>query len=128
MNRHALKDRQWAKIARILPKNSGRPAKLGDRNFIDAVLYVAKTGVPWRDVPDQFGSWKTIYNRFRRWAVAGIWQNIFSALAIREEKVVSIFDSSTVRVHQDGSGGRGGPKKTRSAGRSRASRVRSIPS
>ena len=117
MNRHAFSHRQWARIARILPKNMGRPSKLGDRLFIDAVIYVARTGIPWRDLPGQFGKWKTVYNRFRRWALNGHWEQIFSTASLKPELIASILDSSTVRVHQDGSGGRGGVKKTTLGGR-----------
>lgn len=113
MRRHELTDGQWAAIELLLPPLAGRPSKNGDRNFINAVLWIAKTGAPWRDLPERFGPWKTIYNRFHRWANREAWQEIFRAAAVGEEDMDGILDSTVVRVHQDASGGRGGPKKTR---------------
>ena len=126
MNRHALKDAEWAKIERFLPISVGRPPKLGTRNFIDAVIFLARTGVPWRDLPERFGNWKTVYNRFRNWSLRGVWQRIFDAVLTSEQDQFSLMDSSVVRVHQDGSGGRGGPKKTKSAARKKVSRRKYI--
>ena len=113
MNRHALKDAEWAKISRFLPPLLGRPSKLGTRNFVDAVIFLARTGIPWRDLPERFGNWKTAYNRLRNWANRGVWQRIFDEILTSEQDHISLMDSSVVRVHQDGSGGRGGPKKKR---------------
>lgn len=128
MNRHALKDAEWAKIRQYLPVPFGRPSKLGTRNFIDAVIFLARTGIPWRDLPERFGNWKTVYNRFRSWSAKGVWQSIFDAVLTSEQDQISLMDSSVVRVHQDGSGGRGGPKKTTSVGRKKASRRKSTSS
>ena len=113
MRRHELSDDQWAKIEKLIPPRTGRPSEVGDRNFIDAVLWIAKTGAPWRDLPERFGPWKTIYNRFHRWANREVWRDIFRAAAVSDDDVGGILDSSVVRAHQDASGGRGGPKKTR---------------
>lgn len=66
MRRHELTDNQWKKIKPFIHQH-GRKSKLGDRNFVNAVLYVLRTGIPWRDLPEWFGSWKTIYNRFAKW-------------------------------------------------------------
>ena len=87
---------------------TGPAAKRGDRLFIDAVLFRAKTGVPWRDLPERFGPWKTVYNRFTRWAILGVWEKIFKALQIPDEELASIVDGSVVRAHQDAAGGNGG--------------------
>lgn len=111
MRRHELTDDQWARIEKLLPGGPGRPSKQGDRNFVNAVVYMAKTGVQWRDMPERFGNWKTIYNRFHRWAKRGVWRDIFRASAVTDEDVGSILDASIVRAHQDAAGGRGGPKK-----------------
>ena len=109
MHRHALTDEQWARLRELLPKKRQGPrSKLGDRQFIDAVLYRAKTGVPWRDLPERFGPWKTIYNRFANWADRGAWLRIFKELQLEVDDVGSIIDGTVVRAHQDASGGRGG--------------------
>ena len=69
MRRHELTDAQWATLVSVIPSGLGRPSERGDRNFVNAVVWIAKTGAPWRDLPERFGVWKTIYNRFAEWAV-----------------------------------------------------------
>lgn len=109
MQRHALNDEQWMRLSKVLPsKRPGPVSKIGDRQFVDAVLYRAKTGVPWRDLPERFGPWKSIYNRFNNWAERGLWNEIFRSLQLKPDKVGSIVDASIVRAHQDASGGKGG--------------------
>lgn len=109
MHRHALTDTQWARLRRVLPKQRHGPkSTLGDRQFIDAVLYRAKTGVPWRDLPERFGPWKTIYNRFSNWARKGHWATLFEQVQFEVDEIGSIVDGSVVRAHQDASGGKGG--------------------
>ena len=111
MHRHALTDEQWDRLRALVPKRRQGPrSKIGDREFINAVLYRAKTGVPWRDLPERFGPWKSIYNRFANWADRGIWELIFKDLQIEFDEVGSIIDGTVVRAHQDASGGRGGSK------------------
>jgi transposase len=109
VHRHALTDEQWARIRTLLPKKRQGPrSKLGDRQFIDAVLYRARTGVPWRDLPERFGPWKSVYNRFSNWADRGVWLRIFKELQFELDEVGSIIDGTVVRAHQDASGGKGG--------------------
>jgi len=70
MHRHELSDAEWARIEPLLPAETGRrgrPADLPNRTFMNAIFYVAKTGVPWRDLPERFGPWHTIHNKFTRW-------------------------------------------------------------
>ena len=113
MQRHELSAELWAAVEPLLPAEAGRPSKRGDRNFINAVLWIAKTGAQWRDLPERFGPWKTIYNRFHRWSNRDIWRQIFRAASVSDEDVAGILDSTVIRAHQDSSGGRGGQKKTR---------------
>src|SRR5579863_5347354 len=139
MHRHALTDAQWRRLQRVLPRQRAGPAAMrGDRLFIEAVLYRAKTGSPWRDLPERFGPWKSVYNRFSNWARRGHWAAIFQALQVRVDETGSIVDGSVVRAHQDASGGKGGsnemlwaaleeafqpsstPSSTRKAGRSKS--------
>jgi transposase len=113
MARHSLSDRQWEKLSVHLPKSrTGPQSKLGDRLFIDAVLYRAKTGIPWRDLPERFGPWKSVYNRFDNWSKKGVWGRLFRALQIEVDDSFSIADGSVVRAHQDSAGGKGGFKST----------------
>jgi len=117
VTRHALTDQQWAIIRVRLPQRRGPNNEKANRNFIDAIVWMAKTGAPWRDLDSCFGPWKTIYNRFRNWCLRGWWLEIFRDEPIQEE-VASIIDGSVVRAHQDASGGRGGPQSN-ALGRSR---------
>ncbi len=109
MARHSLTDAEWALLSAHLPKSRTGPAsKLGDRVFIEAVLYRTKTGIPWRDLPERFGPWKSVFNRFDNWSKKGLWENIFKALQIEVDDEFSIVDGTVVRAHQDSSGGKGG--------------------
>ena len=111
MQRHALTDEQWARLQPLLPRRAeGRKATRGDRLFVDAVIFRAKTGIAWRDLPERFGNWKSVYNRFRNWAEKDCWAQIFRELRIDVDDTASIADGSVVRAHQDASGGKGGSK------------------
>src|SRR6202789_1514930 len=107
MRRHALTDEQWQRLQAVLPlQKKGPPSKIGDREFVDAVLYRAKTGCPWRDLPERFGPWKSVYNRFANWAKQGHWATIFQELQVEVDETGSIVDGSVIRAHQDASGGK----------------------
>jgi len=111
MHRHALTDEQWARLQRVLPwRARGRKSTRGDRLFVDAVVFRAKTGIPWRDLPERFGPWKSVYNRFANWAAKDAWADVFRELRIEVDETASIVDGTVVRVHQDASGGKGGSK------------------
>jgi transposase len=99
---------QWAIVSLVLPKRRGPIPTLDDRRFIDAVLYRLKTGCPWRDLPERFGPWKTVYNRFANWSHRGHWKRVFEALQIEFDEDGVILDASVVRAHQDAAGGKGG--------------------
>ena len=115
MRRHELTDAQWELVSRLIPRRRGRISSMGDRNFINAVVWIAKTGAPWRDLPERFGPWKTVFNRFSEWAKSGRWNAIFKTLAITDDEIGSLIDGSVIRAHQDSCGGKGGAKKTPSA-------------
>ncbi len=109
MQRHALTDKQWARLQPLLPSRpQGRKSTRGDRLFVDAVIFRAKTGIQWRDLPERFGNWKTVYNRFRNWAQKDVWAQVFRELRIDVDDTASIADGSVVRAHQDAAGGKGG--------------------
>ena len=109
MLRHALNDEQWTRLEPVLPKPQRGPQSMrGDRLFVEAVLYRIRTGIPWRDLPERFGPWKSVYNRFSNWAKAGHWERIFMQLQLEPDEIGSIADGSVVRAHQDASGGKGG--------------------
>jgi transposase len=113
MHRHALTDSQWKRLQPLLPRRpQGRKSTLGDRLFVEAVLFRTKTGMPWRDLPERFGSWKSVYNRFANWAAKDHWAQIFRELQFEVDEVGSIVDGSVIRAHQDASGGKGGSSET----------------
>jgi putative transposase len=120
MIRVQLDERQWSKVAAILgaQRGAGRPGK-NDRNFIEAVLWWRRTGVPWRDLPDHFGPWKTVFNRFDRWSKRGKWTRLFEALQTDPDHEWHSLDSTINRAHQHAAGGKGGPPR-------RASGVRAV--
>jgi transposase len=107
MHRHELSDEQWLRISPLLPRHGRRPLQ-GDRSFINAVRYLMKTGCPWRDLPERYGKWKTIYNRFANWSRAGHFERIFKALRVKVDKRGSLLDATIARAHQDAAGGKGG--------------------
>lgn len=108
MRRHELSDPQWQQIQGLVPVTPGPRSKRGDRDFLNAVMWRLKTGSPWRDIPERYGPWKTIYNRFARWAERGVWEDIFKRLQIEVDEVGTLIDGTVVRAHQDAAGGKGG--------------------
>jgi transposase len=108
VHRHELSDGDWKRIRPLLPVQPGPRSKRGDRDFLNAVIWRVRTGVPWRDLPDRFGPWKTVYNRFLRWAKRGVWEKVFKELAIEVDETGSLLDATIVRAHQDAAGGKGG--------------------
>src|SRR5215470_2550765 len=80
----------------------GAKPELSDREFIEAVLYRARTGTPWRDLPGQFGDWNAVYQRCKRWRLSGVWQRLFASLPADSpaQEVVRLFaDSTSIRAH-----------------------------
>ena len=120
MVRKILNDEQWARIAPELPGKKGDPGKSGTDNrlFVEAVLWVARTGSPWRDLPDDFGKWSTVYTRYWRWAQKDKWESIFKRLSEDADFEYVMIDGTIVRVHQHGAGARGGTQN-QAIGRSR---------
>jgi transposase len=109
-----LTDEAWQEIAAILARvkpKAGSPPQQSDRIFIEAVLYIARTGIPWRDMPADFGQWDAVYNRFRRWEANGVWRKLWEHLQSDDCKLAKhiFIDSTIVRAHQHAAGAR---KKT----------------
>lgn len=127
--RTCLSDTQWAKIEAFLAseRGRGRPSK-DDRLFVEAVLWWRRTGVPWRDLPTDFGPWKTVFNRFDRWSSSGKWKRMFKALQFDIDDEWHSLDSTINRAHQHSAGGKGGPRATPSDARAAAPRRRSTSS
>jgi transposase len=112
VRRHELTDEQWQVIEPLLPASGvkGRP-RVDDRRVINGMLFKAKTGVAWRDLPERYGPWKTVYNRFWRWSRNGTLTTLVSRVRVIAEAIdeldreVSV-DSSIVRAHQHAAGAR----------------------
>jgi len=117
--RMLLTDAAWERIAAALGEvkhPAGAPPALSDRDFVEAVLYLARTGLPWRDLPRRFGAWDAVYNRFRRWEAAGYWRALLARLpgsALEAVRVV-FFDSTVIRAHPHAAGAprkKGAPRR-----------------
>jgi putative transposase len=124
--RRQLSDRQWARIAAFLEADYtvGEPGK-DDRNFVEAVLWWRRTGVPWRDLPAEFGPWQTVFNRFDRWSKNGKWNRLFDALRTDIDDEWHSLDSTITRAHQHAAGGKGGRSNRPSAAHAAACPPRS---
>lgn len=105
MRRHEIPQDQWERIEHLLP---GRPGPHGgvaedNRRFVNAIWYLAKTGVPLRDLPERFGKWDTVYQRFHRWCRAGVWQHLFEAVKDPDLEW-RMLDSTVIRAHPHAAG------------------------
>ena len=106
MTRLVLRDDQWERLAPLLPgKATDRGVTARDnRLFMEAVLWIGRTGAPWRDLPAQLGNWHTTYTRFSRWAKRGVWDRVFEALSTDRDLEEVMLDSTAVRAHQHAAG------------------------
>jgi transposase len=106
MVRRILRDDQWKRIEQMLPGKPSDPGRTAVDNwlFVEAVLWAARTGCPWRDLPEEFGVWNSVYKRFARWSNRGMWQRVFAALAIDADFEEIFLDSTIVRAHQHATG------------------------
>ena len=100
--RHVLTDAQWQRMVVHLPPVLGRPGR-DDRLFIDAVLWIAKTGAPWRDLPPRLGAWAQVYQRFARWSDRGHFNALFLALQEPDHEQLMV-DSTSCKAHQASAG------------------------
>lgn len=125
MQRRELSDTQWEKLEPLLPPEKpkvGRPNK-PHRLVINAILWQLRTGAPWRDLPEKYGPWETIYSRFNKWSKDGTWKRIFDSLQEQSDEdgdldwTMHFVDGTSIRVHQHGAGAE---KKTASKPSERA--------
>ena len=105
MRRYEIKDEEWARLAPLLPGKIGDVGRSAadNRLFVNAVLWIARSGAPWRDLPERFGPWNSVYQRFRRWSKKGVWQQVFEALQEPDLDWL-LLDSTTIRAHQHAAG------------------------
>lgn len=112
MDRLVLSEQQWGKICGLIIGRADQRGSTGrdNRMFVEGVLWIVRTGSPWRDLPQAFGEWNSVFRRFSRWSAKGVWERIFAALSDDPDFEYLIVDSTIVRAHQHASGGKGGLK------------------
>ena len=126
VGRHELSQTQWARVRPLLPPQkplTGRPV-LDHRRVLNGILWVLRSGSPWRDLPGRYGNWSTVSSRFYRWCRRGVWRRVLSALQREADAAggvdwkVHMVGSTTVRAHHSAAGARGG-QQNEALGRSR---------
>jgi transposase len=114
-DRHDLTDEEWALLEPLLPAQTPRRSRpwKDHRRVVNGVLWRTRTGSPWRDLPESYGRWKTVYNRHRRWSADGTWARVLSELQRGcdqdEDQWVVAVDSTVVRAHHHAAGARHAP-------------------
>lgn len=112
MARFDLSDKEWDIITPMLPSKPRGVPRTDDRRVLNGIFYILRTGSPWRDLPERYGPYTTAYNRFNRWAKAGVWLKIFETLAAQSPQSLQFIDSSIIRAHQHAAGGKKGARIT----------------
>jgi transposase len=102
--RYDLTDFEWSVVEPLLPMDRRGPKPRNNRQILNGMFYILRTGCPWRDLPERYGPYTTVYNRFNRWRKAGIWDRMMDAIVKAHDGKVQMIDSSIVRVHQHASG------------------------
>ena len=119
MNRGDLTDEQWERLQALLPAQkprTGRP-NLDHRTIVNGILWILRTGAPWRDLPERYGRWQSVATRFSRWRQAGVWEGLFNSLQAQADAEgqldweIHYVDGTIVRAHQNAAGGKKGMLK-----------------
>lgn len=110
MDRRELSDAMWERMEPLLPGKASDPGRTGrdNRLFVEAVLWLARSGAHWRVLPTEYGKWNSIYQRFNRWCREGVWERLFNSLADAPDWDYVLVDSTIIRAHQHSAGA---PKK-----------------
>lgn len=126
--RHEISDQDWERIEALLPGKAADPGVTAEdnRRFVNAVFWIARTGAPWRDLPERFGNWNSVFQRFNRWAKTGVWERIMQTLGADADLEWLLLDSTIVRAHQHAAGKKGVNTTRRSAAAGEASAPRSM--
>ena len=129
MARKLMSDAEWAffePFLKAVRQPNGRKP-VDHRRVLDGIFWIARTGAPWRDLPDEFGKWGSVYRQFWRWTLAGLWQTVLEVLneSAAVADAVQMIDSTVVRAHHCAAGAKGGLKKRILAVQKVASRPRS---
>lgn len=117
LRRYELTDQEWELIESLLPPEKtakpGRPSK-NNRTMLNGMIWIARSGAPWRDLPERYGPWETVYSRFRKWIEDGVIDNIFRILSLDAELEELSLDASIVQAHQHSAGVKKGGLQTKS--------------
>ena len=113
MERFVLTDAQWAKMESLCLGKPGDPGRSGkdNRRFVEAVLWIVRTGSPWRDLPPSFGHWNSVFTRFRDWVKADVFKRLFDAVSDNPDMEYAMVDATIVKVHRHGQGAKGGTSR-----------------
>lgn len=118
MSRHDITPETWQRIEpMVCPKRKerrGRPAK-DARNILNGIIWILRTGAPWRDLPPEFGPWQTVYKRFNSWSKSSLWQDVLRELSKEADLEAILLDGTYVRAHQHSAGAKGGAMRRPSA-------------
>ena len=108
--RHDISDGVWELLKPHLPGQAGQWGGIAqdNRNFINAVFWILRTGAPWRDLPTDYGKWNTIFRRFIRWRDKNIWSNLLEVLVVDPDYEWLMIDASHIKVHPHAAGAKGG--------------------
>src|SRR5438105_14561014 len=132
VRRHEITDGEWERLAPLLPPErprTGRPNK-AHRLIVNAIVWKLRTGAPWRDLPERYGPWESVYTRFRRWRVAGVWERALAAIQAEGDAAgkldwsLHLMDGTVIRAHQHAAGAKGGTLRRRPWGVATAGSVR----
>jgi len=135
MARGDLTEREWERLQPLLPSRKPKTGKPNNdhRTIINGILWKLRTGAPWRDMPERYGPWSTVHSRFRRWRIAGIWDQVLAAVQAEEDAAgkvdwdVNFLDGTVIRAHQHAAGAKKGALRPRhSAGARAGSRPKSM--
>ena len=109
-DRFMIGDKQWELIEPHCPGKKSDPGRSGSdaRLFVEAVLWIARTGAPWRDLPAEFGKWNSVFKRFRYWVKRGVFHIMFRDLSIDSDFEYTMIDGTICKVHRHGQGAKGG--------------------
>lgn len=114
LRRYELTDQEWEQVASLLPPEKtgkpGRPPK-DNRTMLNGMVWIARSGAPWRDLPERYGPWNSVYSRFRKWIDDGILDNIFRVLSLEAELYELSLDATIVQTHQHSAGAKKGVSK-----------------
>jgi transposase len=122
-----MSDAEWAFFEPFMRPKTGRPSEY--RRVLDGIFWVTRTGAPWRDLPEELGKWNSVYQQFRRWSLAGLWDVLLDGLASSgaAPKAVQMIDSTVIRAHHQAAGAKGGLKARLLVVRAAALRARFTP-